>query len=92
LSFSAALRAGTGGLSARPGGSLAIRVSGKGGLPEGAKDDGAWHEVKLDLKAMLDKASGKTGPYTIGDILFGNFGGDANPAAYEVKDVVLRRG
>jgi hypothetical protein len=80
-------------------GMLAIRVTGTGGLAEGQKEvgtigkvsDGALHEIKLNLKAILDKTSGKTGPYTIGDILFGNFGGDANPAEYELRDVALRR-
>ena len=78
---------------------LAIQVTGKGGLPEAAKEvgalgsvsDGAWHEEKIDVKAILDKESGKTGPYTIGDILIGNFSGDANPAEYELREVVLRR-
>ena len=77
---------------------LAIRVSGTGGLPEGAKEvgtvgkvsDGKWHDVTLDLKALLDKASGGTGPYVIGDVLFGNFAGDAASAQYELRDVALR--
>ena len=80
-------------------GRLAVRVSGTGGLPEGAKEvgtlgqvsDGAWHDIKLDLKALLDKESGKTGPYVIGDVLFGNFAGEAAPAQYELRDVILRR-
>ncbi len=77
---------------------LTIRMSGTGGLPEGAKEiaaidkvsDGAWHDTRLDIKALLDKESGGTGPYVIGDMLFGNFAGDAQPAQYELRDVVLR--
>ena len=40
-----------------------IRVSGAGGLPKDAKEvgtvgkvsDGKWHDVTLDLKALLDR-------------------------------------
>jgi hypothetical protein len=77
---------------------LAIRVAGTGGLPEGAKEvgalgpvsDGNGHDQSIDLKAILDKASGKTGPYMIGDVLFGHFAENAGPAEYELRDVVLR--
>jgi len=77
-------------------GLLAIRVSGTGGLTADQKEvgavgpvsDGAWHDVTLDLKALLDKQGGKP-PYTIGDILFGTLATDATPAEYELQDVVL---